>query len=174
MGDPSHRRLRPRRLLALPAGVVAAGIIAACGSETPTVNTAGVERSIAATIQAQHGLHTIVSCPPHVARRAGTAFTCYARLDVGVYPVRVTVAGSNGRVVYTNPAPLVALDIAKVESAIRASIYAKTHVHAIVSCPHEVLQQDGLAFTCTTRGPGPARSFSVVERAGGRVRYSET
>src|SRR5437588_9573594 len=106
----THRsKPSPERVVALSAALGSAVAIAACGSGTPALKSGPVERSIAASIQAQHGIHTIVNCPQNVARKAGTRFTCTARLDVGAYPVHVTVVNGNGRVVYTNSEPLVAL-----------------------------------------------------------------
>jgi hypothetical protein len=108
-----------------------------------------------------------------VARRAGTRFTCTARFDVGRYPVYVTETGDSGKVRFGNPAPLVILDIQRVERAITTSILAQRHLSARVSCPPEVLQQQGLAFTCTATVAGARRYPFLVTQidSSGRVRY---
>jgi hypothetical protein len=94
--------------------------LAACGSQArpKTLNTAAVERAIAASIRAEHGLQTAVTCPASVPRKAGTSFTCTANLEVGSYPVMVHETNDQGHVIYANSAPLIALDVAKVEAAI--------------------------------------------------------
>jgi hypothetical protein len=146
--------------------------LSGCGSSTPTLNTAPVERAIAASILAQHHLYATVHCPPKVSRKAGVVFTCTAGLNVGAYPVRVTETNTSGHVQYENPAPLVALDIAGVEHAIEQSIHSERHLAATVTCPAEVLQQAGIAFTCTARVNGRLYPFAVSEVDGdGHVRY---
>ena len=45
-------------------------------------------------------------------------------------------------------APLIALNIEKVEHAIAASIASQRHLQATVTCPAEVLQKAGVTFTC--------------------------
>jgi hypothetical protein len=151
-------------------GAIALG---ACGSSTPVLDTSTVERSIAESIRVQHDLRATVACPSGVARRAGASFTCDASLDVGSYPVLVTQSNNRGAVVYSNSTPLVALNIAKVEQAIARAIRERTHAAATVSCPPEVLEQAGLAFTCSARVGGRTRAFAVTQSGGGHVRFVE-
>jgi hypothetical protein len=154
-------------------GAIAAIALGACGSSAPVLDTSTVERSIAESIRVQHDLRATVACPTGVARRAGASFTCDASLDVGSYPVLVTQSNDRGAVVYSNSSPLVALNIAKVEQAIARAVRERTHTAASVSCPTEVLQQAGLAFTCSARVKGRTRVFAVTQADGGRVRFIE-
>jgi hypothetical protein len=67
---------------------------------------------------------------------------------------------------------LVVLNIAKVESAIRASIASERHLRSTVTCPAEVLQQAGLVFTCEATINRKRYPFTVSEVDGkGHVRY---
>jgi hypothetical protein len=155
----------------IPA-LLAVSSLAGCGSTGPTMRTAGVERAIADSILAQHGLRARVSCPPRVPRRAGYAFTCTAAFTVGSYPVTATVTTAAGHVRYANPTPLAALDIAGVERAIHRSILTGRHLVSTVTCPTEVLQRAGLAFRCTAVVAGRSYPFAVTEVDGaGHVRY---
>ena len=111
-------------------------MLGACGSSESKLDTGRVERAVAASILAQRGLRTTVTCPSDVPLKAGYSFTCNAKLDVGSYPVTVVVTNSKGHVRYENRAPLVALNIEKVEHAIAASIASQRHLHARPSpCP---------------------------------------
>jgi hypothetical protein len=169
-----HRLSAPAQLPgAFGTALVATAAVAACGSSAPQLGTGGIERSIAESIRVQHNLHAAVTCPARVPRREGVDFTCDAHLAVGVYPVRATESDGKGRVVYQSTSPLIALDVAKIESAIKRSIFRRTHAAAAVSCPAEVLQQRGLAFTCRARVAGRTRVFAVTQETGGRVRYTE-
>ncbi len=164
----------PRR--AWPSSVIpallAVSSLAGCGSAGPTMGTVGVERAIADSILAQHGLRARVSCPPRVPRRTGYAFTCTAAFTVGSYPVTATVTTAAGHVRYENPTPLAALDTAGVERAIHRSILASRRLASTVTCPTEVLQRAGLAFHCTAVVGGRSYPFAVTEIDGaGHVRY---
>jgi hypothetical protein len=97
-----------------------------------------------------------------------------ARLDVGSYPVAVTETNGRGHVRYEDVHPLIALDIANVESAIAKSIARQRHLRASVTCPAEVLQDAGVVFTCTATVRSTARryAFAVTEANNkGHVRY---
>jgi hypothetical protein len=154
------------------AALAGAGALAACGSSTGTLDTASVARAIGRAIVRQRHVVANVSCPAGVPRKAGQTFTCAARFDVGSYPVYVTETSASGRVRFGNPAPLVVLDIGRVERAIRTSILAQRHLRATVSCPPEVLQRSGTAFSCDATVNGKRYPFSVTEVDGaGRVRY---
>jgi len=158
----------------LSVALVACVALAACGSSEPKLDTARVERAVAASILAQRGLHTTVTCPSEVAIKTGSNFTCDAKLDAGSYPVTVVITNSKGHVRYENRAPLVALNIEKVEHAIAASIAAQRHLKADVTCPKEVLQQSGITFTCKATVSGSTKSYPFeVTQVGnnGRVKY---
>jgi hypothetical protein len=164
--------LRRARVVGLAASVLVAAPISGCGSSTPTLNTIPVERAVAASILAQHHLYVTVGCPSKVPRKAGFVFTCTASLNVGTYPVLVTQTNGSGHVSYQNQAPLVILNIARVERAIRRSILSQRHLHSTVTCPPEVIQKAGIAFTCTATANGRRYPFAVTEVDGnGHVRY---
>ncbi len=178
--DQRSRGVRRARLatsvraapLLASAAVLAAAVLAGCGSSASTFGTAHIQRAIARTILAQHGLRVAVQCPPKVAKKAGTRFTCLARLQVGAYPVPAVVVGPGAKVRYENSAPLIVLDTAKVQRAIAASILAQRRLRAAVSCPAQVLQQAGVAFTCTATVARHAYPFVVTQTdAHGHVRY---
>jgi hypothetical protein len=153
---------------------LATAMIAGCGNSAPArpVGTATVERLIAASIEARYHVYTSVHCPPSVPRRVGFAFACAANLEVGSYPVLVTVASTSGRLRYRSLARLVALDTAKVRRAIAASILRQRGLRASVSCPAEVLQQAGISFKCAATVGKRAYPVTVTQVDGnGRVRY---
>lgn len=157
--------------LALAAGV---GLAACGGSSGTKLDTGRVQAAVAASILAQRGLHTTVTCPSDVPVKTGNTFTCNAKLDVGNYPVTVIITNSKGHVRYENRAPLIALNVKKVEDAIAASIALQRHLAAKVTCPKEVLQKAGVVFTCTAVVKGTSkRSPFVVTQIdnNGRVRY---
>jgi hypothetical protein len=136
------------------------------------VSIVPVERAIAGSILTQRHVHANVTCPANVPRRAGLAFTCMAKLNVGAYPVSVTEVNSSGRVRYENQSRLAILDIAKVEGAIRGSILSQRRLRSVVTCPAEVIQQPGVRFTCTATVGGHRYLFEVAETDGnGHVRY---
>lgn len=143
-----------------------------CGGSSPKLDTAPVERAIAATILAQRQIHSTVTCPEEVPRKRGTAFTCLAHLAVGAYPVHVAETNSSGHVRYGSSAPLVILNIERVQRAIERSILQQRGLRATVSCPSEVLQRAGITFTCEAAVGGRRHPFSVAELDnGGHVRY---
>jgi hypothetical protein len=164
--------LRGARLYGLATVALIAPVCSGCGKSAPKLNTVTVERAVAASILTQHHLYTTVHCPPDVTRQTGVAFTCTASLNVGTYPVLVTETSDSGRVRYQNNAPLVALDIASVERAIKQSIQSQRHLEATVVCPTEVIQKAGTIFTCTAALDGRQYPFEVTEVDGdGHVRY---
>jgi hypothetical protein len=153
-------------------GAVLAFSVAGCGSSTPTLQTAPIAHAIARSILAQRNITTTVHCPAAVPRRAGVEFSCTAQLDVGNYPFSVREINASGHVRYGNTAPLVILDIQKVQNAIAASVLAQRHLTAVVTCPTEVIQQAGVTFTCTAKVSGTRYPFAVTEtNARGHVRY---
>jgi Domain of unknown function (DUF4333) len=176
-GTPSRRISRSRLAagtrplaLALALGIV----LNACGSSAQKLDTARVETAVAASILAQRGLHTTVSCPSGIPVKTGYSFTCNAALDVGSYPVTVVVTNSKGHVRYENRAPLVALNSEKIEQAIAASIARQRHLSSTVTCPQEILQKAGLSFTCTAvvKGSPKHYPFDVTQVDNdGHVRY---
>lgn len=166
------RRGRLSVLPAIATGGLLSGGLVGCGGGEQRLDTTSVERAIEASIVRQRGVRTTVRCPPGVPRTQGRAFTCIAKLDVGSYPVAVTIKDPAGHVRYSNAAPLVALDTRRVQRAIAASIASQRHVRATVRCPMTVLQQAGLRFTCTATVAGRSYPFEVTETDGaGHVRY---
>ena len=84
----------------------------------------------------------------------------------------VTEVNDSGRVRYASSEQLVALDIHRVESAIRSSILQQRHLAATVSCPHDVIQRAGTSFACSATVAGRRYPFEVTETdAYGDVRY---
>jgi len=169
---------RPRHggtLIGLAGAILVAVCVSACGSSgssARTLDSVKVERAIASSIMAQRHLHATVSCPAEVIQRAGHTFTCTARLDVGAYPVTATEVGDGGKVRFEDSAPLIALDIAKVERAIEQSIRSQRHLPSTVVCPAEVIQRAGIAFMCTATVGHRSYPFAVTEVDGnGHVRY---
>lgn len=164
--------LRRARLLGLVVAVPMIQYLSGCGSSTPTLNTVPVKHAIAESILTQHHLYATVNCPPKIPREAGFVFTCMASLNVGTYPVLVTETNTSGHVRFENQAPLVALDIAGVEQAIRRSIRSERHLASSVTCPAEVIQKAGIVFTCTAMVNSRLYPFAVTEIDGnGHVRY---
>jgi Domain of unknown function (DUF4333) len=175
--EPSCPR-PPGLATAVVVSILLAASLAGCGKTEPTrkteatLNTVTVERAIASSILAQRHLHARVSCPSETPRKAGLLFTCTASLDVGTYRVSATEINGAGRVRYQNKAPLVVLDIAKVERAIEQSIRSQRHLPSTVTCPAEVIQRAGIAFTCKASVGGRSYPFAVREVDGdGHVRY---
>jgi Domain of unknown function (DUF4333) len=153
--------------------VLATAGLGGCGSSsTATLDSARVERAIASSVLSERHLRARVVCPSRVPQRSGYRFTCEAHLDVGAYPVAVTETNGSGHVRYENRTPLVVLDTARVQSAIRASILSQRHLRSAVRCPQEVLQRAGVVFTCEASVDGRAYPFAVSEVDGaGHVRY---
>jgi hypothetical protein len=165
---------RPARTVSceLAAAGVLGLVLGGCGSSTPTLDTAAVQRAIAATILTERHVQTTVQCPSGVQRKAGITFTCTAKLDAGTYPVTVTQKDGDGHVRYANAAPFVVLNTAKIERAIAASMLAQRKLHGTVSCPANVLQQAGLHFVCKATVAGRVYPFEVTQTDGsGRVSY---
>jgi hypothetical protein len=157
--------------LALAAGL-AGVLLGGCGSSKGTLESPAIERSIEASIAAQRHLHTTVQCPANVVRKAGLSFTCVAKLDAGSYPISVIETDDAGNVRYGNQAPLVALDVTRVERAIAQSVLAQRKLHATVKCPATVLQQAGLRFFCTATVGGRNYPFEVTQvNRNGQVKY---
>ena len=146
--------------------------VGGCGSAAATLNTFLVERGIAASILSEHHLYTLVSCPQHEPQRAGTVFSCTASLDAGKYNLKVTEVDGKGHVRWSGSGPLVTLQMSRVANSIVDSIRAQRHLHATVTCPHQVLQQAGVAFRCTALVGAKRYPFAVTEVDGnGHVRY---
>lgn len=176
---PGHgvARRRASALLGSTLGAAAIlGLLAGCGGGSQkSVDNVTVARAIAASILSQHRVRTSVSCPAKVPAVAGIGFTCVARLDAGSYPVAVIVKDSAGHVRYGNRAPLVVLDIARVQRSITASIRSQRHLAATVRCPADVLGRAGLKFLCTAQVAARAYPFAVEEiDSSGHVRYRGT
>ena len=156
----------------LATAVLVAPSISGCGKSAPTLNTVTVEHAVAASIAAQHHLNATVRCPSKVPRKAGCAFTCTASLNVGTYPVSVTETNNKGHVEYQNQEPLATLNIAKVEQSIKQSISSQRRLNSTVTCPAEVIQKEGIVFTCTAVANGRSYPFEVTEVDDeGHVRY---
>ena len=172
-GPLSRLMTRPRAIApALPLAL-ATCVLASCGSGTATLDTKPIAGAIAHSILTQRGITTTVQCPPKVPRKSGHEFTCTARLAVGSYPINVTETNSLGHVRYGSPAPLVILNVAKVQDAIASSIVEQRHLHATVACPAQVLQREGVGFTCQATVAGKQYPFAVTQvNNSGRVRYT--
>ncbi len=173
MHTPTSRR--PGAAAAMvTATLLALAALAGCGSSvsTATLDTVKLERAIAGSILTGHHVYTLVSCPTRVPQRRGHRFACTANLSVGSYPVYVTEVDGGGHVSYGDNAPLQTLDTQRVERSIAASIDTQRGLRARVACPSEVLQQRGLAFTCTAAVGDKRYPFAVTESDGdGHVRY---
>lgn len=125
----------------------------------------------------ERGLDSIVACPAGIPQQQGHVFVCAARLDVGSYPVTVTEINSSGKVRYGDAAPLVVLNVAKIERSIEASVFTQRRLRATASCPVEVKQEAGLVFRCIAVIDGTPQRYpfvvSEVDNAG-HVRYLGT
>jgi hypothetical protein len=164
--------LRHTHPIVAATAILLAVFFSACGSATPTLNTVAVEHAVAESILTQHHLHAHVACPSNVQQKAGLVFTCAAKLDVGTYSVLVTETDGAGKVRYQNAAPLIILNIAKVERSIERSIHRQRALHATVTCPPEVIQKAGIVFTCIATVNGRRYPFTATEvDSEGHVRY---
>jgi hypothetical protein len=176
-GSPMHTPTshRPGATAAMiTVALLALAALAGCGSSasTATLDTVKLERAIAGSILTGHHVYTLVSCPAHVPQRQGHRFACTANLSVGSYPVYVTEVDGGGHVSYGDDAPLQTLDTRRVEQSIATSIDTQRGLRARVACPSEVLQQQGLAFTCTAMVGNRRYPFAVTESDGdGHVSY---
>ena len=166
--------MRPDHLAGALAMAVCGLTVVGCGSSMSTLDTVRVERSIAASILAQHHIYVPVTCPAKVPLEIGRRFQCRAKLEVGAYPVRAIEINDNGRVRYANQAPLVVLNVEAVKRAIARSLLTDRHATASVNCPSQVLQKQGIFFTCSATTPSRSRVFEVtVVDDNGHVRYVE-
>jgi hypothetical protein len=139
-----------------------------------TLATAETAQAIRASILKQRGINTVVTCPPHPPLQSGYRFTCVAMLAVGDYPVSVVETNAYGRVSYSSSAPLLVLDVARVQTAIRLQIRKKLHLEAHVKCPKPVLQKTGIVFKCSATTKRGTMPFTVTEINNyGRVTYVE-
>ncbi len=173
MHTPTNHRSGAAAVM-ITAALLALAALAGCGSSasTATLDTVKLERAIAGSLLTGHHVYTLVSCPTHVPQRRGHRFACTANLGVGSYPVYVTEVDGEGRVSYGDITPLSTLDTQRVEQSIAASIHTQRELRARVVCPSEVLQQRGLAFTCTAAVGNRRYPFAVTESDGdGHVRY---
>lgn len=160
-----------------PARVAAAVALAtlmltACGSNTlATLNTTQLARAIEQSIFERQGIRTAVSCPPRPPQKAGYKFVCAARLAVGSYAVDAVEIDARGRVRYTGATPLGVLDSHVIERAIERDVRGRHGLAMTVACPAPVLEEAGLAFTCTARSRRGHDPFVVTEMNGsGSVR----
>jgi len=162
---------------ALGASVIAC--LVGCGSSSTYLNGLVVERSIATSFLIQRGVDTEVLCPSRIPQRKGHSFECNVRFDAGSYAIPVIEVDGKGHVHWNTGAPVQLLDVSRVVSAIRRSVFTQRRVRSTVTCPPQVLQQQGVTFTCTasvrtgtrkvSRGTYP---FTVTETdADGHVAY---
>jgi hypothetical protein len=149
-----------------------------CGSSTSqnssSLDVRQTQRAVASEFLHRTRAPALVLCPRAIPRRAGYSFTCSVSLAVGTATVNVTETNGSGGLEYKSKRPVILLNIAKVEIAIRESIAAHRHLTAVVTCPAYVLQEEGLVFTCTASVSGePGISpFSVTEvTSSGKVRF---
>jgi hypothetical protein len=170
--SPIHKGGNGLRIVAPLAVLGLVGVVTGCGSGPAELGTPGIARSIAQSILVQRHLYAQVRCPQHVRHQRGRTFTCAARLDVGVYPIRVSVVDDKGDVRWASTAPLVALKVGAVESAIERSVRRQRGLRATVTCPKEVLQKAGVNFSCTAKVNGRASKFDVTQTDDkGHVRF---
>ena len=167
-----HRTQTPR-FRSLASGLLvafAALTIAACGGDDgdgdggPKINTANYAKAIAGSVLQQHKQVVQVQCPPTVDKKKGTEFTCDVKLEVGKYPVQVTMTDDKGTVKYGNTAPLALLDMEKVRHAIGVEIRHQRHLGSEITCPEQVLQQKGLTFFCDAKVEGGTNTRFKVEQ----------
>jgi Domain of unknown function (DUF4333) len=102
---PGATLRRYRRALVPALFLVAALVLAACGSSASTaaLDTAKIEQAIARSSLAQRGQHARVSCPSRVPQEEGLKFSCTA--VVGSVSTRFVVVeqDGSGRVRYAAP-----------------------------------------------------------------------
>ncbi len=139
-------------------------MLTGCGSSRatrPSLNSRQVDRAVAYQILRKARAPALVRCPGGLPRRASYSFTCSASFEVGTAFVRVTEIGGDGKLLYRSERPLVRLDIARVEQAIKTSLERRGEPHATVTCPAYVLDEAGLAFTCSALVLHPAKTVVV-------------
>lgn len=163
------------RVPAFAAAVLGALTVTACGSSSlATLNTIPLARAIQRSILHDQGIPTTVACPSSPPQKAGYRFVCSARLAVGTYAVDAIETDARGGVRFLGTTALRRLNIPLIERTIERELRRHRRQVATVRCPGPVLEQAGLAFTCTAqtgRGPTP---FVVSETDGsGRVRFVE-
>ena len=136
----------------------------AAGRASRPSTTCRLERAIARTIRSEHGLATRVTCPP-ASPGGGTRLDMHGASTGRRLPGHGRPDRRQGARPLRERGPLAALDMAKVERAIAASILAQRHTHATVSCPHQVLQKAGIQFRCiaTVSSTGARQPFVVGE-----------
>jgi hypothetical protein len=178
VGSNPNRRNRTRVIDAV-MGALLVGCLAGCGASHTYLNGLTVERSIAQSFLAQRDVYTRVFCPSRIPQQKGHLFQCNARFDVGSYTIPVTEVDGKGHVHWSTRAPVKLLDVKQVMSAISRSVLRQRGVRSTVTCPPQVLQREGLTFTCTAAvrsgtskvKPGPY-PFRVTEAdAAGHVTY---
>lgn len=130
---------------------LAALTLAACGGSDTTIKTTGYAKAIQKSVLDQHKQVVNVDCPPTVKKKKGESFVCNVKLEVGTYPVTVTMIDDNGKAKYGNSTPLILLDTGQVEHAIGVQIRHQRHLGSDVTCPKQVLQKQGLTFFCTAK-----------------------
>lgn len=166
--------MRPDRLASVLAIALCGLALSGCGSGMSSLDTARVQQSIAASILAQHHLAVPVTCPEKVPLENGREFECRAKLEVGAYPVRAIEINDNGRVRYANQAPLIVLNVEAVKRAIARSMLSHRQATASITCPSQVLQKQGIFFTCSATTASHSRVFDVtIVDDNGHVRYVE-
>jgi hypothetical protein len=161
-----------RRRLAAAAVAAGALLAAGCGGSSNTTTTtssgtplavATVEKAIQQTIQKQHQVTTVVTCPTNAPQQTGYHFNCTAALDVGTYTVSVLELNARGGVSYSNNTPLNILNSHRIEVAIQEAVHTQKHVKTTATCPATILEAKGLQFTCTAKIKKGIASFRVTE-----------
>lgn len=137
-------------------------MLTGCGSSRATLDAHRVDGAVAYQILRTAHAPALVRCPGGLPTRAGYSFTCSASFEVGTAFVRVTETNDAGKLAFRSERPLARLNIARVELAIRASLDARHGgPKATVTCPAYVLEQAGLAFTCSAVLARPVRTVVV-------------
>lgn len=168
--------LGSRRFALASAFAACAIALSGCGGSNSSSKTSAhhlnsytLERSIAQSILTQDHLYTKVLCPSGVAEHAGATFNCQAELQVGRYTVPVKQTDGQGHVSWNARQPLVLLHMPNVVNAIESAVHKQRGLAVKVTCPVQVLQQQGLTFNCSTTTKGNRRvhagtyTFKVTE-----------
>jgi hypothetical protein len=162
----------PKRRHLVAVTVAAGALLAAgCGGSSNSTTTssgsplavASIERAIEESIQKQHDITTVVTCPANAPRKAGYRFDCTAALDVGAYSIGVLELNARGGVRYSNSAPLNVLNGHRIALAIADAVQGKRHLKATVTCPVSILQAKGLKFKCAAKIKKGVGFFLVTE-----------
>ena len=98
-------------ILLLPALAALSGCGGDDGDSTRTaaprqLDTARVERAIAADIKQQRGVRATVSCPTGIRQSTGVNFVCTAQTADGATPFAVVQKDDAGQVSYTAAEPV--------------------------------------------------------------------